>query len=438
MPATDTKKPTRTAPRKTKANAAKPHAVEQRSIDAVKPYGKNPRKNEDAVAAVAKSISEFGFRQAIVVDRKGFIIAGHTRWLAAKSLGMTEVPVHVATDLKPAQVRAYRIADNRVAEIAGWDNELLAAEIGALDEQGFDLELLGFTSAELLKLQNRPRHEPENKVEDAAHRCAKGDVWLCGEHRLMCGDSTNAKDIAELFGDHGDCSLVVTSPPYNCGMEYDEHDDNLPEAEYLLLIESAIARCHEVLRDGCFVAWNVGTNIGVCHLQHARMLVEVGLTYVREVVWAKPAPAFPLWRYTKAARGYFPNYCHELIYLFSKGDAAVGAECEVSDDYSSDVWKISPSGSSAHLPRVGCRGGMTKKLAAHPACFPMAVPDGLIRHLTNRGEVVFDPFVGTGTTMMAADELGRLSVGMDCDPHYIDFALARWEQATGSEATLQK
>lgn len=197
--------------------------IEMWTITQVKPYPGNPRNNDAAVDAVAASIREFGFRVPIVVDAEGVIICGHTRWKAAQKLGMEQVPVHVATDLTLEQIRAYRIADNKTAELADWDYDLLPIELSAIQEAGYDLGLLGFDQDELAKLFDPgvkdglcdPDEVPEPPDEAITQ---PGDLWILGEHRLLCGDSANAADVDRLL-DGATIHLVNTDPPYNVKVE---------------------------------------------------------------------------------------------------------------------------------------------------------------------------------------------------------------------------
>ncbi|MFH0910452.1 MAG: ParB N-terminal domain-containing protein, partial [Planctomycetota bacterium] len=193
--------------------------TEMRSIESVKPYDKNPRKNDGAVDAVANSIREFGFRVPIVVDEQGVIVAGHTRLLAAQKLGLKEVPVHVAVGLTPEQIKAYRLADNKLHELSTWDYDLLPIELSDLRGMDVDLELLGFSSEELEKMLGAtgtegltdPDAVPE-PPDEAVTRA--GDLWMMGEHRLLCGDSSKPEDMERLL-DGARIQLVNTDPPYN-------------------------------------------------------------------------------------------------------------------------------------------------------------------------------------------------------------------------------
>ena len=197
--------------------------IEVWNLDRIRPYPNNPRINDDAVDAVAASIREFGVRQAIVVDTDGVIICGHTRFKAAQKLGLEKLPVHVAKDLTPEQIKAYRIADNKTAELADWNYDLLPVELGDLQTNGFDLSLLGFDSDELLKLLKSDVEEGLTDPDDVpappdAAVTQPGDLWILGNHRLLCGDSSKPEDLDRLLGGKT-IQLVNTDPPYNVKVE---------------------------------------------------------------------------------------------------------------------------------------------------------------------------------------------------------------------------
>jgi len=198
--------------------------IEMRPIAEIKPYEQNPRLNDDAVEAVAESIRRFGFRQPIVVDEGGVIVCGHTRWKAAQKLGLEKAPVHVARDLTPEQIRAYRIADNKTAELAEWNMELLPIELAELGDAGIDWSLLGFDQDELAKLLDPGVQEgltdPDAVPEPPDDPVTKpGDLWVLGDHRLLCGDSSSAEDVDRLL-DGQPIHLVNTDPPYNVRLMY--------------------------------------------------------------------------------------------------------------------------------------------------------------------------------------------------------------------------
>jgi len=197
--------------------------IDIRQIDSIRPYENNPRQNDQAVDAVAASLREFGWKQPIVVDADGVIVCGHTRYKAAQKLGLDKVPVHVATDLSPEQVRAYRISDNKTADLSDWDFEILPIEIAALQDAGFDLDVLAFDDKELANLPagdlnqglTDPDEVPQPPDEPVTRR---GDLWILGDHRLLCGDSGSAENVDRLL-DGTTAQLVVTDPPYNVRLE---------------------------------------------------------------------------------------------------------------------------------------------------------------------------------------------------------------------------
>jgi ParB-like chromosome segregation protein Spo0J len=197
--------------------------VQLLALSELKPYPNNPRVNDDAVDAVAKSLREYGFRQPIVVDSDGVIICGHTRFKAAQKLGLAKVPVHVATDLTPGQIRAYRIADNQTATLAEWDYELLGIELSELESQGYDLSLLSFDPDDLARLMSGEVKEGLCDPDDVPLPpdeavTQPGDLWILGDHRLLCADSSNPEDVDRLL-DGAVIHLVNTDPPYNVRVE---------------------------------------------------------------------------------------------------------------------------------------------------------------------------------------------------------------------------
>ncbi len=198
--------------------------IELRPVAEIKPYEKNPRFNDAAVDAVAESIRRFGFRQPIVVDADGVIVCGQTRWKAAQKLGLAEVPVHVATDLTPEQVRAYRIADNKTAELAEWNLDLLPIELAELKDAGIDWSLLGSDADELATLLDpglkQGLTDPDDVPEPPDEAITQpGDLWVLGDHRLLCGDAGSTSDVDRLL-DGAPIHLCNTDPPYNVRLMY--------------------------------------------------------------------------------------------------------------------------------------------------------------------------------------------------------------------------
>jgi len=377
----------------------------------VKPYERNPRLNDAAIDAVASSLREFGWRQPIVVDRDGVIVVGHTRWKAARKLGLKEVPVHVA-DLTPEQAKAYRLADNQTATIAEWDKELLPLELADLQCAGFNLGLLGFSEDELAKylqpVQEGLCDPDEVPAPPDEATTQPGDLWLLGEHRLLCGDSTNTDHVARLLEDRKP-KLMVTDPPY--GVEYDpewRHESGLNKSD----------RIGKVTNDDR-VDWTEAYTLfpgDVCYVWHAgRFAAElatglsaVGFEVRNQIIWRKSRFAI--------SRGHY-HWQHEPCwYAVRKGRSAHWT----GDRSQSTVWDIAAKDGTGET-----RHGTQKPVEC------MARP---IRNHGKIGNEIYDPFLGSGTTIIAAEMLRRRCYGLEIDPAYCDLIVLRYERFTGKKA----
>jgi site-specific DNA-methyltransferase (adenine-specific) len=370
--------------------------IEQWPTDRPIPYARNPRKiSAQAISAVAGSIKEFGFKSPIIVDAEGVIINGHTRLKAAQSLGLTVVPVVVASDLTPAQVQAYRLADNRVAEFSEWDADLLKIE---LDECPIDL---GFASFDDL-LKDLPDPEPEtmdegdpDAVPEEAHGepvSQRGEVYELGPHRLMCGDSTSAEDWHAILGDEiGDA--VMTDPPY--GVNY------VGKTKDALLVENDDPEGLPALLDGalgCMFdrckaggAWYVAAPAGPLSLVFENWMH--GKEILRQcIVWVKDSMVLGHSDY---------HYKHEPIYYGWKPGAPHRAP---PDRTQVSVWEIA----------------RPKRSAEHPTMKPVELYERMMNNSTAAGELILEPFGGSGTTLIAAAKTGRICRAMEIAPRYCD------------------
>ena len=392
-------------------DATTPMSVELRPLDAVRPYANNPRQNDDAVEAVAESIRRFGFRQPIVVDADGVIVAGHTRFRAAQRLGLATVPVHVATDLTPDEVRAYRLADNKTAELASWDDAMLSIELDALRGAGIDWTLLGFDEEELAKLLAPAGTEgltdPDAVPEKPADPITKpGDLWLLGKHRLLCGDSTSATDVARLL-DGAIPSLMVTDPPY--GVEYD------PEWRMDAGLTGNTARMGKVMNDDradWTEAWKLFPG-DVAYVYHAgvfastvqQSLERAGFAIRAQIIWAKDRLAL--------SRGDY-HWQHEPCwYAVREG----GKGHRTDDRTQTTLWSIPARDDAGH-------GHGTQK--------PVECMERPVRN--HLADLVYEPFAGSGTTVIACERTGRTCLAMELDPGYCDVVVRRWEEFTGRKA----
>ena len=390
--------------------------VEVRDILSVTPYPGNPRKNDGAVDKVAASLQEFGFRQPIVVDSEGVVIAGHTRLQAALRLSMSQVPVHVATELSEAQVAAYRLADNRTAEEAEWDQELLKIELGDLLLQDFDLKLTGFNSDELSDLledEDFTGLTDEDFVPEIPDdpTTEMGDVWILGNHRLLCGDSTSIDAVDKLM-DGQKADMVFTDPPY--GIDYSGgrtqvvatktygkiKNDNLIDEKLGGLIKN-VWKNHKIDSDIYICVSPIMQKPFLDAIEKAGNRIDA------VIVWNKKQPGL----------GYMPyrRQCEFIIFIsnkvFHKGDKS---------DF--DLWSVSKDPSRSYF---------------HGTQKPVAIPERAIKNSSKREDLVMDLFLGSGSTLIACQKTNRLCYGMELDPKFCDVIIERWQAFTGLEATCE-
>ena len=426
--------------------------IELRKTSDVKPYPNNPRLNDEAVDAVATSLQEFGFRQPIVVDSDGVIICGHTRWKAAQKLGLEKVPVHVAKDLSPEQIKAYRIADNKTAELADWNFDLLPIELGELQAANYDLGLLGFGKDELAKLLGGDLQEgltdPDEVPEPPDESITQpGDLWILGNHRLLCGDSSSPEDVDRLL-DGAVVHLVNTDPPYNVKVEprsnnaiaagnssfanpnkhhqkfdLERHpekakathkqmrakdrplaNDFVTDEAFDALLDAWFGNMARVLEPGRgFYIWGGYANLG----NYPPYLKKHQLYFSQGIVWDKQHPVL--------TRKDFMGAFEICFYGWREGAAHV----YLGPNNATDLWhvkKVNPQ-SMVHL---------TEK--------PVELAVRAMQYSSRTGENVLDLFGGSGSTLIAAEQTGRKAFLMELDPPYCDVIVERYEKFTGQKA----
>ncbi|MCC6910184.1 MAG: ParB N-terminal domain-containing protein [Phycisphaerales bacterium] len=451
--------------------------VELRPLAEIKPYEKNPRLNDDAVAAVANSITSFGWRQPVVVDGNGVIICGHTRWKAAQKLGLEMVPVHVATDLTPEKVRAYRIADNKSAELAEWNMDLLPLEMGELQGAGIDWSSLGFSADDLAKIFDPGVQDgltdPDAIPEPPDEPITKpGDLWVLGEHRLLCGDSASAADVDRLL-EGQPIHLVNTDPPYNVKVE--PRSNNAIAAGVTSFARRADLQCDrsttergrqdrerkarrthhqsfDVARQGekkrttrkmrakdrplendfvsddafeqMLLAWfgNIARVLlpgrafycwgGYANVaNYPPALKACGLYFSQTIIWHKQHPVL-------TRKDYMGD--HEwCFYSWREGAAHVF----LGPNNVPDVWsikKINPA-SMEHL---------TQK--------PVELAVRAMQYSSRVGENVLDLFGGSGSSLIAAEQTQRRAFLMEIDPAYADVIVDRYQRFSGRPAVLER
>ena len=392
--------------------------IEQRSIDVLIPYARNAKQHSDAqVAQIAASIREFGWGAPILVDGRNNVIAGHGRLLAARKLGLSEVPVVPLIHLTDTQRKALILADNKIGENATWDDELLALELAELQEAGFDLELTGFTSEEWDTLINGEESSKEGLTdEDAVSEVTEnpisksGDVWILGEHKVLCGDATKAEDYKALLGDEL-VDMTFTDPPYNVNYANTAKDkmrgknrpilnDNLGE-NFQGFLESACQNILNVTKGAVYIAMSSSE---LDTLQSA--FRSAGGKWSTFVIWAKNT-------FTLGRADYQRQY--EPI-LYGWKDGADHYWCGARDQ--GDVWQIKKP----------------QKNDLHPTMKPVELVERAIRNSSKTRDLVLDPFGGSGSTLIACEKSGRRARLIELDPKYVDVIVRRWQDFTGHEA----
>ena len=399
--------------------------IEQVSIEALIPYARNSRTHSDAqVAQIAASIREFGFTNPILIDAEGGIIAGHGRTMAARKLGLDEVPCIRLSSLTDAQKKAYIIADNKLALNAGWDDEMLKVELAELKDLDFDLSLIGFDADELANLLEPEQVDGLTDEDDVPEapinpKTVPGDVWILGNHRLMCGDSTSI-DAVEKLMDGQKADVIFTDPPY--GMSYGggraagstkkgalvkAHGmiigDELRGENLIQMIAEALSSAKACAKDGsafyvCF-PWRT-------YSEFESAMEGVGLEASACIVWDKKSIGL-------GNSNYRPQ--HEFIF-YVKGGSWYG------DKAQSDVWYLS-------------RGATGKYV--HPTQKPVELIERALLNSSKSGDVVHDCFGGSGSTLIAAEKNARYARLMELDPKYCDVIVKRWQEFTGKQATLE-
>ena len=388
--------------------------VERWSIDRLVPYARNARTHSDEqVAQVAASIREWGWTNPVLVGEDGGIIAGHARVLAGRKLGLAEVPVMQATGWSEAQKRAYVLADNQLALNAGWDPELLRLELGELQELNFDLSLIGFDEAQLAGLTATPGlTDPDEVPEPPAVPIAKlGEVWQLGRHRLMCGDATKAEDVARALAGVQP-HLMVTDPPY--GVDYDPDWRNRADrANGKPYGARAIGQVTNDDRTDWREAWQLFPgSIAYCwhadrHASNVQASLEAAdFEIVCQVIWAKD-------RFVISRGDY--HWQHEPCwYAVRKGKKHAWS----GDRSQTTLWQI----------------GHSKSETGHSAQKPVECMKRPIENNSSPGQAVYDPFVGSGTTIIAAEMTGRACHALEINPTYCDVTIERWQNFTGEKA----
>jgi len=388
------------------------------------------------VDKVAASIKEFGFKQPIVVDKEFTIIAGHTRLKAAKKLGLKEVPVIVADDLNDAQVKAYRLADNKTAEFAEWDMSALATELQELETVEFDMARFGFENKNLPIQDDFDIDKELDKIEEPISKL--GDIWQLGGHRLICGDSTEYHNYENLFKGKT-AQMCITSPPYGVGKSYEQKGIE-PWKETISGVINNITKFAGI------VCWNLvdlystgGQYIEPTTLYSLQMFADCGFKPIWIRIWEKQGINFGVGAYHLVTNK--PAQQYEFISCVAdKDDYIEEREYSLVTAYGNHVYKFVKRLSKEERREWGYSGiwkiNTVRANKEHPAMFPVELPWRCIKMHSDEGGIILDPFDGSGTTIIACEQINRQCYGIELDPKYVDLAIKRWEQFTGQKAVL--
>ena len=406
---------------KTKKSGGKMQIIEKK-IGELKPYEKNPRRNDNAVDYVAKSIEQFGFKVPIVIDKNNVIVAGHTRYKAAKKLGLKTVPCIIADDLADEQIKAFRLADNKTAELSEWDFDLLNDELDGI----FDIDMrdFGFDSMDFGSDGEKEivEDEPPEIDEDSETICKFGDIWQLGEHRLMCGDSTDREQVEMLMnGEKAD--MVFTDPPYNVAIG--------SKNAFLNSVQKAGRCCEDIANDKGMTDEEIGQKLwkpvfenlrdyakddcslyvtmpqGDTHMMMMMMMIAANWQVKHELMWLKNSPTFSMGRLDY-------DYKHEPIcYGWAKSHNFYG-----KGKFTKSVWEIDKP----------------KHCDLHPTMKPIELISNAILNSSKQNDLITDFFGGSGSTLIACEQLDRKCYMMELSEKYCSVIIKRWEDFTGKKA----
>ena len=383
----------------------------EKNINSITPYERNPRKNDAAVDAVAASISAFGFKVPIVIDKNGVIVAGHTRYKAAKQLGLDTVPCIIADDLTEEQVKAFRLADNKTAELADWDFDLLDLELADIN---LDMELFGFEFDEDPVEVTEDDYEPVLPEEPNAKR---GDIYKLGRHRLMCGDSTVPEDVEKLM-DGKKADMVFTDPPWNVNYGAEDDGNAMGYKPRTILNDFMGTEEFKIFMDGAFYCMNQASKAGAMTYvvmsaqEWGNMMLTLALNdyhWSSTIIWNKD-------QLVLSRKDYHTRY-EPIWYGWKEGAARLHP---LKDRKQCDVWDID-------RPKVSVE---------HPTMKPVELVARAVQNSSSKDDLVLDLFGGSGTTIIACEQTDRDCCMMELDPRYVDVIIDRWEKFTGEKAEL--
>jgi DNA modification methylase len=407
--------------------------IEIRRTDTLRPYARNPRCNDHAVEQMMASIREFGFKIPLLVRSDGEVVDGHLRLKAALALQLEELPVILCDEWTPAQVKAFRLMVNRSATWADWDQELLAFELQELKVAAFDLKLTGFDIHEIDALLVSPDEDERGNATPPLPLIPvsrAGDLWVCGPHRVLCGDATSQESVERLLGTSQPI-LLVSDPPYGIELDSEWRDraglNGCGPAQTSYMKQRTAGHTNTSISSDTRADWSAAfelvPSLQAAYVWHASVftrevldgLLRIGFLYPQQIIWNKG-------RIVLTRTHYW--YQHEPCWYVRKKNAPWFGKAGEN----STIWD-SPS------PKF-IMGGSGEDKFDHPTQKPIALMQRPIRNHTRRGELVYDPFLGSGTTLAAAEQTGRVCHGLELDPRYVDVVVERWQGLTGQQAVL--
>lgn len=412
--------------------------IVDKSPTSLRPWPNNPRTHNDKQLAKLKAcIQKFGFTVPPIVDESGTILSGHGRVQAAIELKLDTIPVRILSGLTEAQKRAYVIADNKLGQLSGWDENLLKQELFLLSETDFEIELTGFSTAEIDVMfddgsADADTADPDDCLPEKLPSrpiSQLNDLWILGHHHLLCGNALDGESYSMLLQDQL-AQMVITDPPYNvpisghvCGNGKVQHTEfamasgEMSEQEFTSFLNTAISHLHTFSQDGAihfyFMDWR--------HIRELQDAAQPLFGPMRQLcVWVKD----------NGGMGSFYRSQHELVFVFKKGEAPHINNFELGQHgrYRTNVW---------NYPGVNTLTGKNfELLSLHPTVKPVGLIADAIRDCSHRKGIVLDPFAGSGTVLLAAERTGRYARAIELDPKYVDVAIMRWQQMTGKQAVL--
>lgn len=455
---------------------SKQRRIEYIAIDVLPPADRNAKGHDTAL--IGASMDRFGFIEPCLLDERTHqLVAGHgrrERLIAKRDAGeappegivvrdgMWTVPVVRGWSSRDdAEAEAAGLALNQATIAGGWDDATLAAMLADLAKTAAGFDGTGFDQSNLDTLlhqlevrgKRRAAVDPDEIPPEPVKPLTKpGDLWIMGDHRVLCGDSTSLDDVRRVL-DGEPIDFAFTSPPYNVGVDYEDNDDSLVDAAYEKLLRSVVENVVSELAPGRFLGWNIGALPKLRPFMQGALLEDCGLTFVRQCIWDKksiPLPTYYRTRDSGAVRFYYPNPRHEFVWLMSKGPAEPGGPGDYDEELlRDDVFGIAASGSTRDLwteegstTTIGSAGAWRISAGSvgkvHPAPFPTALPQGFIGYMADRGAIVFDPFAGAGTTIIAAHLTSRRGYGVELSPRYCDVIAERYQRVTDELPVLAR